>query len=155
MINLNLTEITVKREIRLLRVKLELSLEKIQFIKLYPRFINSFVLSNRPANRRNLKNTNYYTPIGTKRNDALFSLSLPPSFFSLSFFLSRPFKFAEIAYWKRKIEPEPSPFSTRAEQLAPRSVAVRTIIAAWIIAESNNKRPWSPHVSLLWFNRAT
>lgn len=152
MINLNLTEITVKREIRLLRVKLELSLETIQFIKLYPRFINSFVLSNRPANRRNLKNTNYYTPIGTKRNDALFSLS--PSFlFSLSFFLSRPFKFAEIAYQKRKIEP--SPFSTRAEQLAPRSVAVRTIIAAWIIAESNNKRPWSPHVSLSWFNRAT
>lgn len=88
MINLNLTEITVKREIRLLRVKLELFFETIQFIKLYPRFINSFVLSNRPANRRNLKNTNYYTPIGTKRNDALFSLS--PSFLFSPFFLPFP-----------------------------------------------------------------
>lgn len=81
-----------------------------------------------------------------------YSLSLfLVSFFSSSpFFLpfSFPFKFAEIAYWKpenwtgtlaifhtcRAISPPPS----------PRSVAVRTIIAAWIIAESNNKRPWSP-----------
>lgn len=83
-----------------------------------------------------------------------YSLSLfLVSFFSSSpFFLpfSFPFKFAEIAYWKpenwtgtlaifhtcRAISP---PFPP-----SPRSVAVRTIIAAWIIAESNNKRPWSP-----------
>lgn len=28
--------------------------------------------------------------------------------------------------------------------ITPRSVAVRTIIAGWIIAESNNKRSWGP-----------
>lgn len=109
-----------------------------------------------PVNRRNLENTN--TIVRTDWNETKrcvilsLSLSLVSFFSSLPFFLpfSFPFKFAEIAYWKpenwtgtlaifhtcRAISP---PFPP-----SPRSVAVRTIIAAWIIAESNNKRPWSP-----------
>lgn len=107
-----------------------------------------------PVNRRNLENTNTIVRTDWNETKRCVILSLSPSFLffppSLSFFLFHSHSNSpKLPTENRKIEPEPSPFSTRVEQLAlpppsPRSVAVRTIIAAWIIAESNNKRPWSP-----------
>lgn len=107
-----------------------------------------------PVNRRNLENTNTIVRTDWNETKRCVILSLSSSFLffppSLSFFLFHSHSNSpKLPTENRKIEPEPSPFSTRVEQLAlpppsPRSVAVRTIIAAWIIAESNNKRPWSP-----------
>lgn len=107
-----------------------------------------------PVNRRNLENTNTIVRTDWNETKRCVILSLSPSFLFfppfLSFFLFHSHSNSpKLPTENRKIEPEPSPFSTRVEQLAlpppsPRSVAVRTIIAAWIIAESNNKRPWSP-----------
>lgn len=107
-----------------------------------------------PVNRRNLENTNTIVRTDWNETKRCVILSLSSSFLffppPLSFFLFHSHSNSpKLPTENRKIEPEPSPFSTRVEQLAlpppsPRSVAVRTIIAAWIIAESNNKRPWSP-----------
>lgn len=94
-----------------------------------------------------MKNTDYYT-IGTKRNETRYFLSLSlVSFFSFSSFFFAHSNSPKLPTKNGKLNRNPRHFphvSSNYHPPPPRSVAVRTIIAAWIIAESNNKRPWSP-----------
>lgn len=87
-----------------------------------------------------------YQPIRTKRNDALFSLSLVSFFFPLllSFFLAHS-NSPKLPTKNGKLNRNPGHFPHVSSNYPPlQSVAVRTIIAGWIIAESNNKRSWGP-----------
>lgn len=93
-----------------------------------------------------MKNTDYYT-IGTKRNETRYFLSLSlVSFFSFPSFFFAHSNSPKLPTKNGKLNRNPRHFPHVSSNYhpPPRSVAVRTIIAAWIIAESNNKRPWSP-----------